>query len=72
MYPLPIMGSEREARLLNELRMFKDAEDPKARMTFLKEMCRTRNLIAQEIRSGMKEHEARMHQDVRFWWDETQ
>jgi hypothetical protein len=72
MYPLPIMGSEREARLLNELRMFKDAEDPKTRMTFLKEMCRTRNLIGQEIRNGMKEHEARMHQDVRFWWDETQ
>jgi hypothetical protein len=72
MYPLPIMGKEREARLLNELRMFKDAEDPKARITFLKEMCRTRNLIAQEIQSGMKEHEVWMHQDVRFWWDETQ
>ena len=72
MYPLPINGSEREARMLNEYRMFKDAEDNKARMIYLKEMCRTRNLIGREIHASMHEHEARMHQDVRFWWDETQ
>jgi hypothetical protein len=72
MYPHPVMGKEREARLMNEHRMFREAEDPKARMAYLREMCRTRNLIAQEIQADTNEQDVRMHQDVRFWWDEIQ
>jgi hypothetical protein len=72
MRPIPIMGTEREACLMNEHRLLQEEEDPKVRMRYLKEICRTRSKIAKELQDGMNEHDVRMHQDVRFWWDENQ
>jgi hypothetical protein len=72
MGPVAIMGSEQEARLMNEHRLFEDAEDPKVRMGYLKEMCRTMQQIGKDLQDGMNKHDVRMHQDVRFWWDENQ
>jgi hypothetical protein len=56
MRPVAIMGSEKEARLMNEHRLFQDEEDAKVRMSYLKEMCRTKHQISKELQDGMNEH----------------
>ncbi len=40
------------------------------RMSYLKEMCRTKHQIAKELQDGMNEHDVRMNQDIRFCWDQ--
>jgi hypothetical protein len=72
MRPLPIMGTEKEASLMNEHWLFEEEEDAKVRMSYLKEMCCTKHEIGKELQDGMNEHDVRIHQDIRFWWDEIQ
>jgi hypothetical protein len=72
MRPLAIMGTEKEAHLMKEYWLFEEEEDAKVRMSYLKEMCRTKHQIGKELQDGINEHDVRMHQDVRFWWDEIQ
>jgi hypothetical protein len=54
-----------------EDRLFEEEEDAQVRMSYLKEMCRTKHQIGKELQDGMNEHDVRMHQDIRFWWDEN-
>jgi hypothetical protein len=61
MSPLAAIGTEKEAHLMNEYRLFEEAEDAKARMSYLKEMCRTKHQIGKELQDGMNEHDVRMH-----------
>jgi hypothetical protein len=72
MPPVAILGTEKEARLMQELRSLEEAEDPRVRLGHLKEICRTKRKIGQALQDKMNENDAWMHQDIQFWWDENQ
>jgi hypothetical protein len=47
MPPVPIMGTEKDARLMQEWRLFEEAEDARVRLGYLKEICITKRKIGQ-------------------------
>ncbi len=72
MPPLMILGTEKEARLMLEFCSFDEAEDSRVSMGYLQEICSTKRKIGQALQDETNENDARMHQDIRFWWDENQ
>jgi hypothetical protein len=75
MPPNEVFGWEVEAKILYEYRMMMEAEDPKMRRGYLEEMCRTRLRIHEIQRDILYEDDgidARMHQDVKYWWNYIQ
>ncbi len=58
MAPLAILGTEKEACLLQEYRSFDEAEDSRERMGYLQEICRTKRKIGQALQDEMNENDA--------------
>ncbi len=60
MAPLAILGTEKEACLLQEYRSFDEAEDSRVRMGYLLEIFLTKRKIGQALQDEMNENDARI------------
>jgi hypothetical protein len=49
-----------------------EAEDPRVKMGYLREMCHTKLKTAQELQDEMIANDIQMNQDVRYWWEVNQ